>query len=34
MNSNKSDAEIVRTYLEASMVPDPDTAAAYMKPGT
>ena len=28
-----SDAEIVRTYLEASMVPDPDTAAQYMAPG-
>jgi hypothetical protein len=28
-----SDAEIVRTYLEASMVPDPDTAATYMAPG-
>lgn len=29
-----SDAEVVRTYLELSMVPDPDAAAAYMKPGT
>ena len=27
------DAEIVRRYLEASMVPDPDTAATYMAPG-
>lgn len=29
-----SDAEIVRAYLEASMVPDPDGAARYMAPGT
>src|SRR5437016_5973515 len=29
-----SDAEIVRDYLTASMIPDPDAAAAYMKPGT
>jgi len=29
-----SDAEIVRDYLEASMVPDPDRAAQYMAPGT
>ena len=29
-----SDAEIVRAYLTASMIPDPDAAAAYMKPGT
>ncbi|MDQ8730471.1 nuclear transport factor 2 family protein [Bradyrhizobium sp. LHD-71] len=29
-----SDAEIVRRYLELSMIPDPDAAAAYMKPGT
>ena len=28
-----SDAEIVRAYLEASMIPDPDGAARYMKPG-
>ncbi|GGC79508.1 nuclear transport factor 2 family protein [Chelatococcus reniformis] len=28
-----ADAEIVRAYLEASMIPDPDAAAAYMKPG-
>jgi len=28
-----SDAEIVRAYLEASMVPDPDRASAYMAPG-
>ena len=28
-----SDAEIVRTYLELSMVPDPDAASAYMRPG-
>ncbi|MGQ4273813.1 nuclear transport factor 2 family protein [Terrihabitans sp. B22-R8] len=27
-------AEIVRLYLEASMIPDPDSAAQYMKPGT
>ena len=29
-----SDAGIVEAYLTASMVPDPDGAAAYMKPGT
>jgi hypothetical protein len=29
-----SDAEIVEAYLEASMIPDPDRAAIYMKPGT
>ena len=29
-----SDAEVVEAYLTASMVPDPDRAAAYMKPGT
>ena len=29
-----SDAEIVEAYLMASMIPDPDAAAAYMKPGT
>src|SRR5258705_11302920 len=29
-----SDAEIVEAYLTASMVPDPDGAASYMKPGT
>ena len=28
-----SNAEIVRAYLEASMVPDPDRASAYMAPG-
>jgi hypothetical protein len=28
-----SDAEIVRAYLDASMVPDPDRASAYMAPG-
>lgn len=28
-----SDAEIVRAYLEASMVPDPEGAARYMRPG-
>jgi hypothetical protein len=28
-----SDAEIVRAYLEASMIPDPEGAARYMKPG-
>lgn len=27
------DAEIVRAYLEASMVPDPERAATYMTPG-
>lgn len=27
-------AAIVQAYLEASMVPDPDRAARYMKPGT
>ncbi|MTV13761.1 MULTISPECIES: nuclear transport factor 2 family protein [Bradyrhizobium] len=29
-----SDAETVEAYLTASMIPDPDAAAAYMKPGT
>ncbi|TCR68484.1 nuclear transport factor 2 family protein [Bosea sp. BK604] len=29
-----SDAGIVRAYLEASMVPDPEGAARYMRPGT
>lgn len=29
-----SDAQIVEAYLEASMIPDPDGAAAYMAPGT
>src|ERR1700741_619737 len=29
-----SDAQIVEAYLTASMTPDPDAAAAYMKPGT
>lgn len=29
-----SDAEIVEAYLTASMIPDPDGAATYMKPGT
>ena len=29
-----SDAEIVEAYLTASMIPDRDAAAAYMKPGT
>ncbi len=29
-----SDAEIVEAYLEASMIPDPDRAATFMKPGT
>ena len=28
-----SDAQIVHDYLEASMIPDPDKAAAYMAPG-
>lgn len=28
-----SDAEIVRAYLDASMIPDPETAARYMRPG-
>jgi ketosteroid isomerase-like protein len=30
----RSDADIVRAYLEASMRPDPDAAAKFMKPGT
>jgi ketosteroid isomerase-like protein len=29
-----SDAEIVEAYLTASMIPDPDAAAAYVAPGT
>lgn len=29
-----SDAAIVEAYLAASMIPDPDAAAAYMEPGT
>jgi hypothetical protein len=29
-----SDAEIVEAYLTASMIPDPEAAAAFMKPGT
>jgi hypothetical protein len=29
-----SDAEIIEAYLTASMIPDPDAAATYMKPGT
>ena len=33
-SKSMSDAEIVRDYLVASMIPDPDAAAAYMKPGT
>lgn len=33
-NAGLTDAEIVRRYLELSMVPDPDAAATYMKPGT
>jgi ketosteroid isomerase-like protein len=28
-----ADARIVHDYLEASMIPDPDAAAAYMAPG-
>jgi hypothetical protein len=32
--ANLSDAEIVEAYLTASMKPDPDRAASYMKPGT
>ena len=28
------DAANVTAYLEASMVPDPETAACYMAPGT
>ena len=32
--SELTDAEIVEAYLTASMIPDPDAAAAYMKPGT
>jgi hypothetical protein len=31
--ASMTDAEIVRTYLEASMVPDPDTAASFMASG-
>ena len=31
--SARSDADIVRDYLEQSMVPDPDKAAAFMAPG-
>ncbi|WP_284179791.1 nuclear transport factor 2 family protein [Rhabdaerophilum sp. SD176] len=27
-------AEIVRAYLEASMIPDPEKAAIFMRPGT
>jgi len=34
VNSARSATEIVRAYLEASMVPDPDTAATYIKSGT
>ena len=29
-----TDAQIVEAYLTASMIPDPDAASAYMKPGT
>src|ERR1700754_3355077 len=29
-----SDAEVVEAYLTASMIPDPDAASAFMKPGT
>ena len=29
-----SDAEVVEAYLTASMIPNPEAAAAYMKPGT
>src|SRR2546421_11906130 len=29
-----SDAQVVEAYLTASMIPDPEAAAAYMKPGT
>jgi ketosteroid isomerase-like protein len=29
-----SDAAIVEAYIAASMIPDPDAAAAYMAPGT
>src|SRR3954469_22055352 len=32
--SEMSDAEIVEAYLTASMIPYPDAAPAYMKPGT
>ena len=32
--SSLSDAEVVEAYLTASMIPDPDAAAAFMKPGT
>ncbi|ALN74957.1 nuclear transport factor 2 family protein [Aureimonas sp. AU20] len=30
---NEADVAIVRAYLEASMVPDPDRAAGFMAPG-
>jgi hypothetical protein len=33
-SKSMSDAEVVEAYLTASMIPDPDAAAAYMKPGT
>jgi hypothetical protein len=33
-DASLSDAEIVRRYLELSMIPEPDAAAKYMKPGT
>ena len=32
--AHSSDAAIVEAYLTASMIPDPDAAAAYMAPGT
>jgi hypothetical protein len=33
-SNSLSDAEIVEAYLTASMIPDPDAAAAYVAPGT
>jgi hypothetical protein len=32
-STSLSDAEIVEAYLTASMIPDPDAAAAYVAPG-
>lgn len=31
-STTSADAALVRDYLEASMVPDPDRAATYMAP--
>src|SRR3981081_2916580 len=33
-SKSMSDAGVVEAYLTASMIPDPDAAAGYMKPGT